>query len=1176
MKKIVAVLLAVFTVIGSAGTVFAGPPVKEGDAETAPSPRRLLVGAEDESVISKDADRVVSSCGGLYLIQYATEEEAEKAYANYEKTASFVSQEETVTAASENPEQETASPGDDSMKGQDALTALQKTLRSAGGVSGKNTIAVLDTGMEGDGVAEAVSLIGDDAGDDCGHGTRTLKTLRSVNPEASVLSIKVLDAAGRGSVSSISAGIEYAIRKNVRILLLPLYMKSSGGRDAVSALIRKAVSGGMTVVGAAGNEGKDAAGFIPGGVDEVLVAGSCDEKGNRNRRSNYGKTVDFYAVSGSTSEASAKLAGFVSKTNRPALEALMEEAAKSTWIFRPADRKEVATEEISSLPAPDPGEDTGKAAVKAADENLPIYAYQLTSNSASTYYYTTNPDEISGLSGWNSVKEAGIIGYSSAAGGEAIYRMRYEGQTGLPPIYAYVGAGEISGFEALGYRKEGTAFFKNSGTAKIYRLHNPGMEAQYMFTPNSEERAVLIKAGWNEEGAIDLSDMSYPKTPAFYRKPEQVNGRFIDEKMILANQNCRLTSVNVSGIASSEYTITSYAPTGQRGVKFRTAGAAEQAAVTARFTNAGTYMSGGERIPIDYTLTFTHGIAYAAGDRDYYRPKRTFMQKGEYGLYFDDNPSEASILNLGLLSVDCEMKLYRSSDGEQIIPSGAYLTFGSLNGYHDYEPDHFYDVEGVCALAPVSQAYVTGDTILRTGVYENYDRFMDPNNKGRSGYYGWQNSPSDFQDGESTKAVTYNRSCVTLVFDSSIRFAIQTYETRKGMVHWSLDAYPIGNTRPDQPVKSAADADGKPVSSVRKGQKVTYRIDQKVNTWAENAISKYSVFKIRDTLPEGIRCESVELLCNGKAMAQKDYSTDIDHQDVTCSLSDDYLLNMPMEGETYTLVIRCVVTSDGGHTLKNHAVTEINHSEFISNEVTLTVQKTHAITTRVENGTIDESIREIPEGESRTIHYAPKEGFVLESVTVDGVLLTEEQRKPFGSSYPFENITADHEIAVVYGYAPVPLAASKEVFQEDGKTDADGKTVVQGRMVLYRISFKNPYPGRAAFTVRDVLPEGTEFVSLTEDGTFAEGAALWKIDLGEGEAFSADLRVRITGSGKIVNRASVLSGSVTAWTNPVTVYAGSHQKLPTAGGEGVISLLICAACAAAAGAAAGRKGRRRG
>ena len=837
---------------------------------------------------------------------------------------------------------------------------------------------------------------------------------------------------------------------------------------------------------------------------------------------------------------------------------------------------EVGKVEISFLPASDVGEDMEKDPAKAADENLPIYAYQLTANSASTYYYTTNPDETSGLSGWNSVKEAGIIGYSSSAGGEAVYRMRYRGKTGLPPIYAYVEAGEINSFEALGYRKEGTAFFKSSGTAKIYRLHNPGMKAQYLFTPNSDERDFLIKAGWLDEGAIDLSDMSYPKTPAFYRSPEQVNGRFIDEKMILANQNCRLTSVNVSGIASSEYEITSYAPTGQRGVKFRTAGAAEQAVVTARFTNAGTYMSGGQRVPIDYTLTFTHGIACGAGDRDYYRPNRTFMQKGEYGIYFDDNPSEASILNLGLLSVDCEMKLYRSSDGGQIIPSGAYLTFGSLNGYHDYEYDHFYDVEGVCALAPVSQAYVTGDTILRTGVYENYDRFMDPNNKGRSGYYGWQNSPSDFQDGESTKAVTYNRSCVTLVFDSSIRFAIQTYETRKGMVHWSLDAYPIGNTRPDPPLKSVEDADGKTVSSVRKGQKITYRIDQKVNTWAENAISKYSVFKIRDTLPEGIRCESAELLCNGKAMAQKDYSTDIDHQDVTCSLSDDYLLNMPMEGETYTLVIRCVVTSDGGHTLKNHAVTEINHSEFISNEVTLTVQKTHAITTRVENGTIDESIREIPEGESRTIHYAPKEGFVLESMTVDGVLLTEEQRKPFGSSYPFENITADHEIAVVYGYAPVPLAASKEVFQEDGKTDADGKTVVQGRMVLYRISFKNPYPGRAAFTVRDVLPEGTEFVSLTEDGTFAEGAALWKIDLGEGEAFSADLRVRITGSGKIVNRASVLSGSVTAWTNPVTVYAGSPQKLPDAGGEGVIPLLICAACAAAAGAAAGRNGRRRG
>lgn len=935
----------------------------------------------------------------------------------------------------------------------------------------------------------------------------------------------------------------------------------------------------------------------------------------------------------------------------------------------------------------------GEAGADETDENLPIYAYQLTAENASTYYYTTNPDEASGITSWSKVKEAGIIGYSNSSDGEAVYRMRYKGSQDLPAIYAYVGAGETGNFETLGYINEGVAFYSHSGDAKIYRLHNPNNQAQYMFTPSSEERDFLVNAGWQDEGALNLSEMNYPKTPAYYQSPEQVDGTFVDEKMILANENCTLASVEVSNISSSDYEITDYAPTGQHGVKFRTAGAAEQAVVTARFTNAGTYMSEGQRIPIDYTLTFSHGIAYGAGEQDYYRPKRTFMEKGEYGIYFSDNPSEASILNLGLLSVDCEMKLYRSADGQPVTPSGAYLTFGSLNGYHDYDNDHFYDVEGVCALAPVSHAYVTEDTILRTGVYENYEKFMDPNNKGRLGYYGWQNSPSDFQDGESTKAVTYNRSCVTLVFDSSIKFAIQTYETRKGMIHWSLDAYPISNTRPDLPVKSVEDADGKPVSIVRKDQKITYRIAQKVNTWAKNAISKYTAFQILDTLPEGIGFESASFLYNGEPMAEKDYSVEADGQNVTCSLSDDYLLNMPMEGETYTLVLHCKITTNDGRTMKNHAVTRINHTDFRSNEVILTNQKIHTIVTHVENGTIDESITEIPEGESRTIHYAPAEGYVLKSVAVDGVSLAEEQKKQYESSYPFENITADHEIAVVYEKKKIPLTASKQVFFEDGKTSADGKIVpvgepliyrvtvsggdetdgavtvtdtipenmkfqsadnggtvsegqirwtipspgsgaakvvsfvaipqkagalyensalasaenqepvktntvrswtiepkktvwdesgkdldgkaaAQGQTILYRISFKNPLPDKAFFTVRDEIPEGTEYVSMTGGGTFSDGAALWNTEVGAGETFSAELRVRLTRSGKFVNQASVTSGSVTGKTNPVTVHASTLQKMPNAGGAGMSPILAAAALAVSAGAVLDRKRRR--
>lgn len=72
-----------------------------------------------------------------------------------------------------------------------------------------NVVAVLDTGMqESENVINRVSLI-DDNLDGNAHGTEMRDAIVSQNSNAKVLSIKVMDNAGRGSVSSVVAGIEY-------------------------------------------------------------------------------------------------------------------------------------------------------------------------------------------------------------------------------------------------------------------------------------------------------------------------------------------------------------------------------------------------------------------------------------------------------------------------------------------------------------------------------------------------------------------------------------------------------------------------------------------------------------------------------------------------------------------------------------------------------------------------------------------------------------------------------------------------------------------------------------------------------------------------------------------------------------------------------------------------------
>ncbi|MGR1083458.1 hypothetical protein ACUYFE_05445, partial [Olegusella massiliensis] len=68
------------------------------------------------------------------------------------------------------------------------------------------------------------------------------------------------------------------------------------------------------------------------------------------------------------------------------------------------------------------------------------------------------------------------------------------------------------------------------------------------------------------------------------------------------------------------------------------------------------------------------------------------------------------------------------------------------------------------------------------------------------------------------------------------------------------------------------------------------------------------------------------------------------------------------------------------------------------------------ITTSVTNGTIDPSC-DAYKGDTKTINYAPKDGYKLKSVTVDGA---EVDISKYPSSYTFTNLDKSHEIAVVY------------------------------------------------------------------------------------------------------------------------------------------------------------------
>lgn len=332
------------------------------------SSREIIIATEKADTIV-DKDDIVDSGNGMYVLRYATVEHAKNAYSYYYGKVDFVAPNIVVHAA----EGETSEDAGLANVGAplDTLEQLGDAKKNASGT----VIAVVDSGMPSNGnVTNRVSVIngGTEVGDDNGHGTKTMDAILSVNPDAKILSIKALDANGHGDAASIYAGIEYAKNSGAKIIVLPLYAYSVGENAALSTVIDEAIAKGITVVGAAGNDGANVKYYVPGNIDAAYIVGAANENGKKIASSNYGSTVDYNVIAESTSEASAKFAGFLStvKGNYPA--ALEKAADKQTLIFR--------TDEVKK-----PEEE--KAGTETADEVIAKYEADLSKKAIVRYTF---------------------------------------------------------------------------------------------------------------------------------------------------------------------------------------------------------------------------------------------------------------------------------------------------------------------------------------------------------------------------------------------------------------------------------------------------------------------------------------------------------------------------------------------------------------------------------------------------------------------------------------------------------------------------------------------------------------------------------------------------------------------------------------------------------------------
>jgi serine protease AprX len=173
------------------------------------------------------------------------------------------------------------------------------------------TVAVIDSGIDlrhlmvRNRVLGSVDFTGGDGSDGFGHGThiagiiagqagRTPDThnLQGVAPSASLVSLRVLDADGAGTVSSIVEAIDWAVEHraqfNIGVINLSIGapVLQPYRDDPLCEAAERAVAAGIVVVASAGNAGRTADGRLivggvtsPGNDPSVLTVGAVDTHG---------------------------------------------------------------------------------------------------------------------------------------------------------------------------------------------------------------------------------------------------------------------------------------------------------------------------------------------------------------------------------------------------------------------------------------------------------------------------------------------------------------------------------------------------------------------------------------------------------------------------------------------------------------------------------------------------------------------------------------------------------------------------------------------------------------------------------------------------------------------------------------------------------------------------------
>ena len=146
----------------------------------------------------------------------------------------------------------------------------------------------------------------DHANDDNFHGTHVASTIAEATDNTlgatglafrcALMPVKVLDENGDGSFFEVAEGIDFAAR-NSSVKIINPSLGGDGNSNTVRAAIDRAVAAGITVVAAAGNDGRGTVSF-PAALPNVIAVGAIDGRKQKAPYSNFGTELDLVAPGG--------------------------------------------------------------------------------------------------------------------------------------------------------------------------------------------------------------------------------------------------------------------------------------------------------------------------------------------------------------------------------------------------------------------------------------------------------------------------------------------------------------------------------------------------------------------------------------------------------------------------------------------------------------------------------------------------------------------------------------------------------------------------------------------------------------------------------------------------------------------------------------------------------------